>query len=114
MVQSVQVLAYIVISLHILAILRRTIGDAFGSGELAVHHDCLGILIIGDGFGLSFQSRSPGVESRIGGCPSSSFVVNIGLQLFIRIFQIGNRIFAFTCFFFNGISIGFDLRIEGI
>ena len=79
LVQSIQVLAYIVISLHILAILRRTIGDAFGSGKLAVHHNRLGILVIGDGFGLIFQSRSPGVESRIGCCPGRRFMIDIRL-----------------------------------
>ena len=53
----------------------------------------------------------PGIQSRIGSFTGSSFIINIGLQLFIRIFQISNRIFALTCFFLNGIGIGFNLGI---
>ena len=52
------------------------------------------------------------LDFSIGGFPGCSFIINIGLQLFIRIFQIGNRIFALTGFFFNGIGIGFNLGIE--
>ena len=57
--------------------------------------------------------RNPFIQFIVFSFTSRSFVINIGLQLFIRIFQIGNRIFALPCFFLNGISIGFGLRIEG-
>ena len=64
-------------------------------------------------FQILLHIGDPGIQRRIGRLTSRSFVINIGLQLFIRIFQIGNRIFALSCFFFNGIGIGFGLRIEG-
>ena len=98
LVQGIQVLAYIFIGLHILAILHCSIGDTFGSGEFTIHHDCSGVFIIGNGFGLGFEIRGPGVKSFICRFASCRFIINICLQLFICIFQICYGIFTLTSF----------------
>ena len=51
------------------------------------------------GYGFVVDIGLQGLICFFAGC---CFVINICLQLLIRIFQIGNRIFALTCFFING------------
>ena len=58
-------------------------------------------------FQIFLHIGDPGIQSRIGSFPGSSFSG-------ICLFQIRHRVFPFQCFFINGISIGFDLRIQRI
>ncbi|MDD7745847.1 MAG: hypothetical protein PUJ22_06905 [Mitsuokella jalaludinii] len=78
-------------------------------GRISLAHIILGSLV----FQIFLHIGNAVIQGLIAGFTGCGFVVDIGLELLICFFQIGNRIFALTCFFINGIGIGFGLRIEG-
>ena len=77
--------------------------------RISLAHIILGSLV----FQIFLHIGNAVIQGLIAGFTGCGFVVDIGLELLICFFQIGNRIFALTCFFINGIGIGFGLRIEG-
>ena len=78
-------------------------------GGIGLAHILVGSLV----FQIFLHIGDAVIQSLIAGFTGSGFVVDIGLELLICFFQISHRIFALTCFFVNGIGIGFGLRIEG-